>query len=47
MIVDGFEKETSPCLVLLYQPFTSPSYHGSFANIKPAVLILPELTPVK
>lgn len=43
MIVDGFEKENLPCLLLLNPPHFSKDFPiGSFAGIKPAVLMLPE-----
>jgi hypothetical protein len=36
-IVDGFEKEGNPCFIVLSQPKIGG---GSFAGIKPAVVIL-------
>jgi hypothetical protein len=35
-IVDGFEKEGNPCMIVLNQPKVN---NGSFAGIKPAVII--------
>jgi hypothetical protein len=35
-VVDGFEKEGNPCVIILKQPKISG---GSFAGIKPAVII--------
>jgi hypothetical protein len=39
-VVDGFEKEGNPCVILLKQPKISG---GSFAGIKPAVIIFKKI----
>ena len=36
-IVDGFEKEGAPCLIVMNQPTIKG---GSFAGIKPAVIMM-------
>lgn len=41
-IIDGFEKDGSPCAVVLNQPKIG---NGSFAGIKPAVIIFAKIPP--
>lgn len=41
-MLDGFDKEGKPCFIVLNQPKIS---NGSFAGIKPSVIILEKVPP--